>query len=73
MVEIHKKFVEKMENREKGKSRTRNMLLSLKKRLTEQITHYGGLWLEEDISETSFTENRPRQTAWFENTTKFLK
>ena len=43
MVEIHKKFVEKMENRERKKQDKERVTLIEKERLTEQKTHYGGL------------------------------
>ena len=50
MVEIHKKLVEKMENRGRKKQDKERVTLIEKERLPEQITHYGGLWLEKDIS-----------------------
>lgn len=39
-----------MENRERKKQDKERVTLIEKERLTEQITHYGGLQLEEDIS-----------------------
>ena len=50
MVEIHKKLVEKMESTAKKKQEKERVTLIEKERLTEQISHHGGLWLEEDIS-----------------------
>ena len=50
MVEIHKKLVEKMENRGRKKQDKERVTLIEKERLPAQITHYGGLWLEKDIS-----------------------
>ena len=43
MVDIHKKLVEKMENRAKKKQDKERVTLIEKERLTEQISHYGGL------------------------------
>ena len=43
MVDIHKKFVEKMENRAKKKQDKERVTLIEKERLTKQISHYGGL------------------------------
>lgn len=50
MVEIHKKLVEKMENRARKKQDKERVALIEKERLPEQIRHYGGLLLEKDIS-----------------------
>ena len=43
MVDIHKKLVEKMKNRAKKKQDKERVTLIEKERLTEQISHYGGL------------------------------
>ena len=46
MVKIHKKLVEKIENRTRKKQEKECVTLIKKERLTEQITHYGDFWLE---------------------------
>ena len=50
MVKIHKKLVEKIENRTRKKQEKECVTLIKKERLTEQITHYGDFWLEQNIS-----------------------